>query len=70
MKNDIRNREDIKLIVDAFYEKVKKDDEIAFFFSEIIAVEWEKHLPIMYDFWENVLFHVGIYQGNPTKKPF
>ena len=27
-------------------------------------MHWEKHLPIMYDFWENVLFYTGQYTGN------
>jgi hemoglobin len=68
MKQDIENIEDIKRLVDAFYKQVNKDDLIAFFFSDIIPVDWEKHLPKMYSFWENVLFHRGSYTGNPMLK--
>ena len=52
-------------MVDAFYEKVKKDDIIGFIFTDIARVNWEQHLPVMYDFWENVLFQTGSYTGNP-----
>jgi hemoglobin len=68
MKRDIRNLEDIKLLVNSFYDKVKVDEFIGGFFTEVIAVDWEKHLPIMYAFWENVLFHTGSYNGNPMQQ--
>jgi hemoglobin len=28
-------------------------------------VNWDKHLPVMYDFWESLLFFTGSYTGNP-----
>ena len=65
MKNDITNRADVEILINSFYQKVKKDPLIAFFFSEIVPVNWEAHLPIMYGFWENVLFYTGTYEGNP-----
>jgi hemoglobin len=64
-KSDIKNRNDIEIIVNTFYEKVKKDSKIGLMFSH---VDWEKHLPVMYDFWDNVLFHTGNYSGNPMAK--
>jgi hemoglobin len=64
-KTDIISRKDLELIVNTFYERVKKDPEIGFMFSH---VDWEKHLPVMYDFWDNVLFHSGNYSGNPMTK--
>lgn len=67
MKTDIRNREDLVKLLDAFYEKVKKDESIGFFFNEVAEVNWKKHLPLMYDFWDNVLFFSGTYNGNPMQ---
>jgi hemoglobin len=64
-KPDIMNRHDLEIIVNSFYEKVKKDQTIGFMFSH---VDWDKHLPVMYDFWENVLFYSGNYSGNPMAK--
>jgi len=67
MKKDILNREDIEILVNAFYEKIKRDDVIGFIFSEISHVNWEKHLPVMYNFFENMLFYTGSYTGNPME---
>lgn len=65
MKTDIRNRKDIEKLVNAFYDKVKKDDVIGYLFNDVAKVKWELHLPIMYDFWENILFYSGNYSGSP-----
>ncbi len=65
MKNDITNRGDIILLVNTFYEKVKKDQVIGYIFNDVAKINWEKHLPVMYDFWENVIFFTGAYTGNP-----
>ena len=61
---DILNRDDIALLVNSFYEKVKRNERIGYIFSDVAKVDWEHHLPIMYDFWENVLFHTGTYARN------
>ena len=65
MKKDIENRKDIELLITTFYDKVKADETIGYIFNDIAKVNWEKHLPVMFDFWENVLFYTGAYNGNP-----
>ena len=65
MNTDIQNRSDIEKLVNAFYEKVKKDETIGYFFE---AVNWEKHLPVMYNFWENIIFSTGNFEGNPMAR--
>lgn len=67
MKKDIENRSDIEQLVNTFYEKVKRDEVIGDFFTRVTVIDWDKHLPVMYDFWENIIFHVGGYTGNPMK---
>jgi len=67
MKKDITSRKDIELLVDEFYSKIKKDELIGFIFTEMAKVNWEKHLPVMYDFFENMLFYTGAYIGNPME---
>jgi hemoglobin len=67
MKKDIENREDIQLLVNTFYDKVTADPLIGFIFNDIVKVNWERHLPVMYDFWENTLFYTGGYTGNPME---
>ncbi len=66
--NDIASRQDIEHLVDAFYQRVMEDQEIGPFFTEVAAVDWERHLPNMYDFWETVIFSVVRYKGNPMMK--
>jgi hemoglobin len=67
MKKDIENRADIELLVRSFYDKVKADDTIGYIFNDIAKVNWEKHFPVMFDFWENILFYTGGYGGNPLQ---
>lgn len=67
MKKDIENKKDIQLLIDTFYKKVKEDNTIGYIFTDIAKVNWEKHLPVMYNFWENTLFYTGSYDGNPME---
>ncbi|MBN9384407.1 MAG: group III truncated hemoglobin [Chitinophagaceae bacterium] len=67
MKNDLKDREDIRRLIDAFYTRVRRDELIGPIFNDVAKVDWEHHLPIMYDFWEGVLFHSGGYAGNPMR---
>jgi hemoglobin len=66
--NDILTEEDIKLLVNSFYDKVKKDQIIGYIFNDIIGEDWSHHLPIMYQFWGMVLLNNAGYTGNPVKK--
>lgn len=65
MKKDIENTEDIKLLINSFYDRVKADETIGYIFNDIAQVNWEVHLPVMYSFWEHVIFFTGSYNGNP-----
>ena len=67
MKHDIASRSDIEQLVNAFYDRVKTDDLLGPVFTDVVKVHWEKHLPVMYQFWENVLFYTGGYEGNPIE---
>ena len=67
MKNDIESKKEIELLVDTFYSKVKADELIGYIFTDIAKVNWEKHLPVMYSFFENMLFYTGSYTGNPME---
>jgi len=51
---DIRQRKDLELLVAEFYKKVLVDDKIAPVFTGKIKIDWESHLPIICDFWENL----------------
>jgi len=67
MKRDIENRKEVEQLINSFYDKVKQDDVIGFIFNDVAKVNWEKHLPVMYDFWESVIFSINTYSGNPME---
>jgi len=70
MKADIKNRADIIILVDSFYTKVQKNLAIGPIFTDVVKVDWNHHLPKMYDFWESILFGKAIYKGNPMLTHF
>ncbi len=54
-------------LVERFYEKVRQDQVLAPYFSE---VDWERHLPRLAAFWEKLLFGSGVYEGRPLLAHF
>lgn len=65
MKTDIANRADIELLVDTFYDKISADKQLGSIFQEVAKVNSATHLPVMYNFWENIILFTGTYEGNP-----
>ena len=65
---DISGDDSIKVLVDSFYRKVNTDDLLAPVFNDVARVEWEKHLPLLYQFWSTLLFHTNTYKGRPWPK--
>ncbi len=65
MKRDISTRTDIEQMIDLFYKKIKDDSLLGPVFFESAGINWEKHISLMCDFWENILFFSGGYKGNP-----
>lgn len=64
-KPQIKDRNDIITLVDAFYDQVLVDPLIGFFFTEIAKIDRKSHMPKMYDFWESSLLGAANYRGNP-----
>ncbi len=65
---DITSREDVELLIDSFYKKVVVDDVIGYVFTEVIALNWSTHIPIMNDFWCSILLGERKYNGHPMQK--
>nr|WKN35970.1 group III truncated hemoglobin [Tunicatimonas sp. TK19036] len=57
--------DDIKLLVDSYYGKVREDELLAPIFNERIGNKWPKHLEKMYRFWQTVLLGDHTYYGSP-----
>lgn len=65
---DILGRSEIERLVNRFYEKVRDDETLGFIFDKVAKVDWPKHLPKMYAFWQTVLFRDGGFRGDPIGK--
>jgi hemoglobin len=66
MRKQIENRDDLTLLVTTFYDKIRADEEIAFYFNDMIQ-DWDEHLEKLTDFWEMNLFGGKSYIGDPLK---
>ncbi|TZF84151.1 group III truncated hemoglobin [Pedobacter sp. BS3] len=62
---DILTLDDVKLLVDTFYTKVRDDQLLAPIFNERIQDRWPQHLEKMYTFWQTVLLGDHTYFGSP-----
>lgn len=67
-KTDIKAREDVILLVDTFYEKVKVNATLGYIFNNVAKIDWDYHLPKMYSFWSSILLGEQSYTGNPMIK--
>ncbi|MCA0429636.1 MAG: group III truncated hemoglobin [Bacteroidetes bacterium] len=65
LKANIININDVKLLVDSFYAKVKEDDLLAKIFDDVIKDNWPFHLEKMYRFWQTILLDEHTYNGRP-----
>lgn len=64
-KRDLRDRADLELLLQAFYQELLRHKEMNVLFHEVAGVHLEAHLPRIADFWEQVLWQTGSYTGNP-----
>lgn len=64
---DIEKKEDINLLVNAFYGKALTDEIIGPVFREA-DFSLEQHIPVMVSFWETILLDEHTYSGNPMLK--
>ena len=61
----ITTRQDIEILVNSFYDKVKQDALIGPIFNDTANVNWDEHLPKLYNFWEDLLLGTNKYNGRP-----
>ncbi len=61
---DIESREDIEQLMRVFYAKAIPDEIIGHYFTQVIQMNMEQHLPVITDFWETVIFGVAKYKSN------
>lgn len=64
MSPDLRDRDDIRALVEEFYRRAFADPLIGPIFTDVAQMDLDHHLPIICDFWETVLFRSGAYRRN------
>lgn len=64
-RRPLATREDIIVLVDSFYAKVRQDELIGPIFNDVARVDWAEHLPKLYNFWSDLLLGTDEYQGRP-----
>lgn len=62
---EVTTLEDVQLIVDDFYGKIRMDDLLGDIFDNIIQDRWPEHIEKMYTFWQTVLLGENTYTGAP-----
>jgi hemoglobin len=61
---DLENRNDIESLLQRFYESAFADDLIGIYFTEVVPLDLETHIPVIADFWESVIFNTHGYRKN------
>jgi hemoglobin len=61
---DVETRGDLEMVLTTFYTHVFADDVIAHFFTEVVPLDLDTHLPVITDFWQAVVFGTHGYRKN------
>lgn len=64
MMRDLENRQDLEILLNRFYELAFSDPLIGIFFTEVVPLNLETHIPVIADFWESVIFNTHGYRKN------
>ncbi|MBN9400488.1 MAG: group III truncated hemoglobin ['Candidatus Kapabacteria' thiocyanatum] len=64
----IESRDDVRLLVHTFYDRVRADDILAPVFALRIKGSWDEHLERMTSFWSNLLLNEPGFKGNPLQR--
>lgn len=65
--NELTQKQLQKLIGN-FYASIQKDEVLGPIFTEVAKVNWNKHIPLLVQFWSSVMLDTREYSGNPMLK--
>jgi len=63
--SDIENLDDVKHLVNTFYEQVQQHSLLGPVFENVVQGNWTTHLEKMYRFWQTILLNEHTYTGSP-----
>lgn len=61
---DLETKNDIEDMLQVFYRKAFADDLIGHFFTEVVPLDLETHIPVIAAFWESIIFNTQSYRKN------
>ena len=61
---DLSGREDIVAFLWTFYRNAFRDPLIGRFFTEVVPLDLDTHIPQIADFWEAIVFNTQGYRKN------
>lgn len=61
---DIGSRQDIEQLLTHFYERAAVDPLIGYFFTEVVPLDLDVHIPVIADFWESIILGTHTYRKN------
>jgi hemoglobin len=67
-RHDIETRADVEQLVETFYSAVMVDPVLGPIFTDVAQLDLAEHMPVMCDFWENILFNARKYPGGMMMK--
>jgi hemoglobin len=65
METGTINEEGLRTLVEAFYARVRADEELGPLFNDAIG-DWPEHLEKLSAFWSSVMLTTGRYKGQPV----
>lgn len=67
-KSDVQAHADVQQIVERFYAQMLEDPIVGFIFTDVAKIDLQEHLPIIVNFWSDILFKQNEYTGNALRK--
>jgi hemoglobin len=67
-RHDIESRADIEALVELFYRRAMADPVLGPIFNDVAKLDLPAHMPVMCDFWDNILFDARRYPGGMMMK--
>lgn len=64
-RHDIATAADIRVLVDAYCEKLRSQPYLSSLFDQLSARDWRRHLFMMEHFWNSVLLGSASFTGHP-----
>lgn len=63
-RTDVQNRQELEEMLRQFYTLVFDDELIGHFFTQVVPLQLEVHLPLIADFWESIVVGTRSYRKN------